>query len=254
MKLAILRKTIFLLSIYAITLVPVHASVVLKNTRVIFPGDKVDHTIQFSNNDEVPNIVQLWTDKGDEQSTPETADGPFSLLPPIFKVDAKSGQSVRMIYTGDSLPQDRESVFYLNFLVIPPSAKGEDGENRLKIILRNRVKVFYRPSSIDGSPRNSIDNMETKVVYGKNGEPESIKVKNNSGYYISMSSINVEKGETRYIYEPVMIDPYSSTVFENVVKSEKITDQNESTNDASLNMVYVNDFGAHVSKSIDINQ
>ncbi|OOE32021.1 hypothetical protein BZG05_15925 [Salinivibrio kushneri] len=254
MKIVTIRKLVLLLVIYFFTVVSVHASVVLKNTRVIFPGDSVEHTIQFTNNDDFPNIVQLWTDKGDSQSTPETADGPFSLLPPIFKVDKESGQSVRMIYTGDGLPNNKESVFYLNFLVIPPNSEGLEGQNQLKIVLRNRVKIFYRPSSIDGNPRDSIDNMSTEVMYGTDGEPESIKVKNNSGYYISMSSLNVEKGTTRYSYEPVMVEPYSSTTLENFVRTEKITNQKESANGAVLNIVYVNDYGAHVPKSIAINK
>ncbi|MEN2733548.1 fimbria/pilus periplasmic chaperone [Escherichia coli] len=47
------------------------------------------------------------------------------ITPPIFRMDSKSGQTVRIVYTGESLPKDRESLFYLNVLDIPakPRAK-----------------------------------------------------------------------------------------------------------------------------------
>lgn len=75
------------------------ASVVLTGTRVIYPGDAKDHSIQLRNRDSFPNVVQLWMDIDNPESTPETADAPFVLLPAIFKVPANGGQTVRMLYT-----------------------------------------------------------------------------------------------------------------------------------------------------------
>lgn len=230
------------------------ASVVLTNTRVIYPASSAEHTIQFMNTDTFPNIVQLWTDTGDAQSTPESADGPFVLLPPIFKVNPDSGQSVRMIYTGESLPQDRESVFYLNFLVIPPKMEETQGQNQLLIVLRNRVKIFYRPSSIQGSPGQSIAKMSASLAYNKYGEPSKLILKNDSGYYINLSNLNIDKGSSRYNFGPTMIDPYSDLTLDNILRKETIAKkESPKEDDAILNFAYVNDYGAHVPTTAKIN-
>lgn len=242
------KKIIFMACFYLFFISSALASVVLTNTRVIYPGNSAEHTIQFMNTDDFPNIVQLWTDKGDAQSTPETADGPFIILPPIFKVNPQSGQSVRIIYTGEGLPQDKESVFYLNFLVIPPKMEQSQGENQLLIVLRNRIKIFYRPAGIKGSPAQSVKNMTASLEYNEHGEPNKITLKNDSGFYISLSNLNVDKGTKRFNFGPAMVAPYSNLTLDNILRKETIKVQESNKDDkAVLNFAYVNDYGAHVS-------
>ena len=62
------------------------ASVVMTGTRVIFPANQNEKTVQLKNKDNNPNIVQVWLDKGNESSTPETADAPIIANPQIFKM------------------------------------------------------------------------------------------------------------------------------------------------------------------------
>jgi len=88
------------------------ASVVMTGTRVIYPGGAKERSIQFSNQDDAPSVVQVWIDSGNPDSTPETADAPFVVTPPVFRIEPKSGQTARLIFTGKDLPQDRESVFF----------------------------------------------------------------------------------------------------------------------------------------------
>jgi chaperone protein EcpD len=65
------------------------------------------------------------------------------LPPPLFRLDAMKEQMVRIVPTAHNLPTDRESVFYFNAQEIP-AASNDDG-NTLKIALRTRIKLFYRP-------------------------------------------------------------------------------------------------------------
>lgn len=244
------KKTIFMACLYLFFISSAVASVVLTNTRVIYPANSAEHTIQFMNTDDFPNIVQLWTDTGDSQSTPESADGPFVILPPIFKVNPQSGQSVRMIYTGEGLPQDKESIFYLNFLVIPPKMEDSQDQNQLLIVLRNRVKIFYRPAGIKGSSEQSVKNMSASLGYNEHGEPNKIRLKNDSGFYISLSNLNVDKGTKRFNFGPAMIAPHSDLTLNNILRKETITVQESNKDDeVVLNFAYVNDYGAHVSAS-----
>lgn len=51
------------------------------------------------------------------------------------------------------LPNNKESLFYLNVLDIPPNNPANAGKNVIKFAMQNRIKLFYRPSGI--APVNS---------------------------------------------------------------------------------------------------
>lgn len=111
----------FTLSVSAV----VQGSVVIMGTRVVYPATQKSISIRLNNDNESPALVQSWLDDGDAVAPPESVHVPFIITPPIFRMDSKSGQTVRIVYTGESLPKDRESLFYLNVLDIPakPRAK-----------------------------------------------------------------------------------------------------------------------------------
>ncbi len=111
----------FTLSVSAV----VQGSVVIMGTRVVYPATQKSISIRLNNDNESPALVQSWLDDGDAAAPPESVHVPFIITPPIFRMDSKSGQTVRIVYTGESLPKDRESLFYLNVLDIPakPGAK-----------------------------------------------------------------------------------------------------------------------------------
>jgi P pilus assembly chaperone PapD len=64
--------------------------------------------------------VQSWIDTGDPTALPEKINVQFVIMPPITRIDAGKGQMLRLIYTGGTLADDRESIFWLNILAIPP--------------------------------------------------------------------------------------------------------------------------------------
>ncbi|PSH44076.1 fimbrial chaperone protein, partial [Yersinia pseudotuberculosis] len=151
---------LFVTLLVAMSLSFANASVVMTGSRIIYPAAASEHSIQLTNNDNFPNAVQVWLDSGDEKSTPETGKAPFIVTPPFFRIEANSGQTLRLKYTGSGLPTDRESVFYLNFLQIPPVNKVEK-DNKMLVLLRNRIKVFYRPESIIGR----VDQVSTALTF-----------------------------------------------------------------------------------------
>lgn len=91
------------------------ASVVMTGTRIIYPEGSREKVLQLSNKDDHPNLVQLWMDDGNNQSSPSKSDVPFALTPQIFRMEANSGQVVRLTYITRNLPKNRESVFILTF-------------------------------------------------------------------------------------------------------------------------------------------
>ncbi len=70
------------------------------------------------------------------------------LTPPVAKIGANSGQQVKIKIMPNKLPTNKESIFYLNVLDIPPNSPEQEGKNALKFAMQNRIKLFYRPAGI----------------------------------------------------------------------------------------------------------
>ncbi|EEP94524.1 Chaperone [Yersinia aldovae ATCC 35236] len=161
------------------------ASVVMNGSRIIYSAGEKEHSVQLTNKDNFPNAVQVWLDSGDAQSTPETGKAPFIVTPPFFRIEANAGQTLRLKYTGSGLPTDRESVFYLNFLQVPPVNKAEKN-NKMLVLMRNRIKIFYRPESITGR----IDQVSDALTFSVRQQGKDVVVTGNNptGFYATIAS------------------------------------------------------------------
>ncbi|VDZ63328.1 Uncharacterized fimbrial chaperone YehC precursor (plasmid) [Klebsiella aerogenes] len=73
---------------------------------------------------------------------------PFLLSPPVARITGNSGQQLRIKKLANKLPANKESLFYLNVLDIPPNTPGSEGANTLRFAMQNRIKLFYRPKGI----------------------------------------------------------------------------------------------------------
>lgn len=216
---------------------PVMASVVMLNTRVIYPGDAQSETLQFTNNDNIPYIMQIWSDKNNPASTPDNADGPFMAVPALFRIEPRTGQSVRLFFTGKNLPQDRESVFYLNFVQIPPKNMAK-AQNQMVVVLRNRNKIFYRPKTIIGS----VDDVVNQIHFSVKEERGNVQltVINDSGYYASFISADVIADTQKIAFPASMVAPKTQMLW--VAKNIRL-----SSKPLKVKFTLVNDYGGHTS-------
>ncbi len=55
--------------------------------------------------------MQTWIDNGQIDAAPDQIQTPFVITPPISRIEANKGQTIRITHTGEALPKDRESVF-----------------------------------------------------------------------------------------------------------------------------------------------
>lgn len=195
-----LRKIIvlFTLSIYTIQ---VHAGIVISGTRVIYSAGKKSTGVRLHNPDTIPSLAQVWL----ENEHGETDNIPFTLTPPVSRVDGKTSQTIRIRHTGETLPQDRESLFYFNLLDIPPKISGSDTQNQLQFSVRSKLKFFYRPAKLPYSTTDAY----AKVTWHLSGQ--TLTVKNPTPYYITYSHItlNQDKQELAEIDDTDMLAPFS---------------------------------------------
>lgn len=100
------------------------ADIVINGTRVIYKEKDKNVTMRLENKGSRPLLVQSWLDTGDDNADPATIKVPFNATPPVSRIDPKRGQTVTITYTNSqTLPKDRESVFWFNVLEVPPKVK-----------------------------------------------------------------------------------------------------------------------------------
>ncbi len=166
------------------------ASVVVGGTRVVLPAQQGEVTVRLSNEGNHPALVEAWIDSGNLNSTPDTAHSPFLITPPLFRMEPQKDQSLRIIYTqgAQPLPTDRESLFWLNVLEIPPKPSGPQtaSRNYLQFAIRSRLKLFYRPGSLPGEAITAPDKL---VFKASQGAPAALIVHNPTPYYITISKL-----------------------------------------------------------------
>lgn len=216
------------------SLLPVtgYSSVIVNGTRVIYPGNEREVTVKLSNNGKLPVLVQTWIDNGDVSEKPEKIAVPFILTPPVNRIDPDKGQTLRLSYTASpQLPEDRESVYWLNVLEIPPAK--QDIPNRLQMAFRTRIKLFYRPDAIADRTKaiEAAEKLKWSVVGGE------LQADNISPYYISLVSISLSQAGKKYSIEGEMVAPMNK-------KSFKLKGNISVTHGAALSYEYINDWGA----------
>ncbi|MFL1552223.1 molecular chaperone [Pseudomonas sp. D47] len=191
---------------------PAFCSVVLVGTRVIYPETDKEKSLQFNSQDDYPNLVQIWLDRGKPQSEPDTADAPFVVTPQIFRISPHAGQLARLVFTGADLPKDRESVFYLNFMQMPAIKSSQANTNLLMLAVTSRIKVFYRPEGLSGKAGELGKMLKFKLI--GSGADAKIEVENGTGFHAVIREASLLLGEQKtLVVSSVMLAPKSTALW-----------------------------------------
>lgn len=177
-----------------------YASISLSTTRVIFNGEHKEANIIVRNGG-ADVLIQSWIDAGQDS----TADVPFAITPALARLPGNQQQLLRILYQGHGLPTDRESVMWLNVQEVPQTAAEQ---NVLQLAVRQRIKVFFRPSGLNGDPRTASSELQWQVVEAA-GKPV-LRVRNPSAFHVSMSGITLkDNARSEQVEESTMIAPMS---------------------------------------------
>ncbi|CAK9885714.1 MAG: putative fimbrial chaperone YehC [Candidatus Erwinia impunctatus] len=211
------------------------SSVIMTGTRIIYPADLKDKTIQLTNPDSTPYLVQLGLDNGENASNKNV---PFIVTPQFFRIESNSGQSVRLSFVGAPLPQDRESLFFLTFTQLPAVSKSATGDNQLVLAITNRVKIFYRPSGIASSSEKIVEALHFKI------SGRELVVSNHSGFYATFRHVSgLQRGKKVVIASAMSAPPMSEARWALPATI---------ANPDKLSLTMVNDYGVDVVSNIDL--
>ncbi|HDT2108500.1 TPA: fimbria/pilus periplasmic chaperone [Enterobacter roggenkampii] len=205
---------------------PGHAAIALDRTRVIVEGDQKSVSLSVSNeNPKLPYLAQGWI----EDEMGNKISSPMLVLPPVQRIEPGGRSQVRIqtLPAINTLPQDRETLYYFNLREIPPRS---NKPNTLQLALQTRIKLFFRPKALVVD--SSVVPWQEKLILIRNGD--RYQVRNPTPYYVTLTEAsNRPGGEPLKSFSPLMIAP----------RSEASLGVNVSALGSTPVLTYINDYG-----------
>ncbi len=187
-------------------------SVKLGASRIIYDPAKSGAMLSVVNGQNYPMLVQTEIFLEDK-----TTKAPFTVTPPLFRLDGGQTSRLRLIRTGGDYAPDRESLHWVCVKGIPPKAddlwakddKGADESKavsfNVKFSVNSCIKMFIRPAGVKGKP----DDAAAALKWQKSGD--KLTVTNDSPFYINLSQVTVggkEVKDKRYL-APLTSDTFT---------------------------------------------
>lgn len=164
--------------------VPARAGVVIGGTRFIYSGEKQSITMSVHNKSDSAFLVNTRVLSGGSwpgSTYPEGDSAPFIATPPLFVLQGKHENSIRLVRTGGNFPEDRESLFTLSIASIP---SGKVKPNTVQMAVRTRLKLLYRPARLKGNPEQAY----TQLRWSRVGD--TVVVENPTPYYVTLFQLS----------------------------------------------------------------
>ncbi len=174
------------------------AAVQLGATRLIFLESNHEAALAIKNEGDRPYVVQAWVDDGEGRTKT-----PFLLVPPLSRLDPNVENMLRVMRVLDDLPQDRESVFWINVKEIPEKVQQD---NVLQLAIRTRIKLFYRPAALGG---NRAEEARKELKWSVRADRDGgavLRVENPTPYHVTFGVMRVRPGTENIA--PDMVPPY----------------------------------------------
>lgn len=200
------------------------AGVILGATRVVYESDQEEATLTLTNTRQKDAfLVQSWV-SGDVNKITKT---PFIITPPLFKLGAAKKNILRIVNVDGGLPDDRESLFWINVKPIP--ASDSENRNELQLIVKSTLKLIYRPAALHEQAESAYKNL----VFTRNDK--GLDIYNPGAVYISLNSLDINgKKES----DVSLLPPFSHvTVNTHGVKANNIAWQAITDNGSLTNAI-----------------
>lgn len=183
------------------------AAINVDRTRIIMSSDAKAVSVGLSNESrDRPYLAQSWVEDSEGKAT-----NALIALPPLQRIDAGKKSRVRIMRVknadGIPLPADRESLFYFNVREIPPEPE-DKSKNILQLATQTELKVFLRPSTLEGEGDASPEKM--LEVLPSSSSLTTLTLKNPTPYYITVVWLGQNrKQKLAGFREGAMVAPFS---------------------------------------------
>lgn len=172
-------------------------------TRFVYAGQSKALSVRLGNSGEQPILAQTWLDKGDPRIDPSLLVVPFIVSTPLVRLDPQQTTVLQLRYTGEALPGDRESLFWINFLEVPrlPDSSG----HLLRLSYRLRMKLLFRPPGLPGSAETAARQVVWKLSAGS-----VLSAENPSPFYVSITALRQGGIDLSPMVGSITVDPFGT--------------------------------------------
>lgn len=179
---------------------PTDGGVSLGQTRMIFLSTDKAQALEVKNTDRRAYLIQSRV-----QIAPDDATAaPLVVTPPLFTLQPQSSQLLRIVAQDNTLPADRESVFYLSVLAIPAQAGKNTASAQVSMGMRFTIKLFYRPASLKANAETTACRLRfTPASAG-------IQVENPTPYFQTFGQLKLNGTPVNLDAQPSMLAPFGS--------------------------------------------
>ena len=231
-----MRRALFVAAVLAAVLpcAPgARAGVVIGATRVVVPSAARDVTVSLSNKRDTPALVEAWI----EPEAPGDGAPAFVVAPTLFRMEAGRAQTVRVHRTQVPLPDDRETLFWLHVLDIPPNPTATPDAPQMKIAVRSRIKVFHRPAGLQGDAARAPSRVAWSTVDGR------LRIDNPTPFHVVLARVSIG-GERMAALDGTTLPPFSQQSF-----ALEDTHAAALREDAGVAFAFVNDAGGSETRN-----
>lgn len=211
--LAMLRNFGVWLAISIIWPAAAKAGIVAYGSRVIIGQGEASVVFQVRNDGLRALLLQGWINDASNDVSPEQANVPFILTPPLRRIEPREELSltIRMMKE-HALPSDRESLFWINLAGIPRVASSPE-KDQLVMMTRSRFKLLYRPRQLPGSTQSAATAMCWSVAAGIHGV--RLIAENSAAFHVHLAAISMINHEGQsVILESGYIRPFDARSFQ----------------------------------------
>lgn len=165
----------------------------IQGTRIIYPAGAKQTTVNLSNSSKTDTfLVQSWVENADGKKSQD-----FVATPPLYVSKPENGNTLRLMYTGGPLPQDRESLYYFIAKAIPSvSREATEGKNSLILASANRIKLFVRPAGL----KPALAEAPEMLTFRKSGG--QLEISNPSPYYLTLTELKAGSQKMNTVMVP----------------------------------------------------
>lgn len=200
------------------------AGVGLDRSRFVYTVGTKNAQFRLVNHNAYPVIVSLWIDSGDINATPESTTAPLIVSPPIVQLKAKEVTTAKLIDAGiaERLPDDRESLLWLNVLEQPPLEKQTITkqamtkqamteqvmtEQVMAIAMQVQYKVFVRPTSIKPSSDDALKQVSFRLLTKQ--QAAILQLHNPTAYHLNLKQLQLLGGCGQKIVINNVLKPFA---------------------------------------------
>ncbi|MEG5532065.1 molecular chaperone [Enterobacter ludwigii] len=179
--------------------------------RVIYEAKDGQALVPVTNSAADPYLVQsrISLTRDGRETTP------FFVSPPLLRMEGNSRSVLRITGNTQSLPQDRESLFYLTVTGIPSSSplsrQSKSGfmSGGMSFALATSLKLFYRPDNIKVSEEQAVKGLKVTRA------GSDVSIQNASPYFITFNGLRINGQPVKFGKggKPDMIAPFSSQTY-----------------------------------------